>query len=688
ANDGEDNSNAATVEITVGEPPVDNNPPEADDDSFATDFETALSVPAATGVLDGDTDLDGDNLTAVLENGPANGTLTLNDDGSFDYTPDAGFSGTDSFTYFANDGEDNSNAATVELTVGDPPVENTPPVADDDSFATDFGTVLTVSADAGVLDGDTDIDGDDLTAVLDSGPANGTLTLNEDGSFEYTPDEGFSGTDSFTYVANDGTEDSNVATATIEVAASDVPVVSFEIIPSEVSEADSFEERTITFQYTVDGPIPDDGLSVLVSLDNLGDFTSQGLEVGPSNFINLDFGPNFFEDINAFDTIITGQTGSFDVVLEDDLIQEEDVTVTFFELLPDPDGLLDNPYAVNPDANIGTISITDGIDEFPTSPVVGFSVDDTDLVEGDEVTATFNVEGDIPEDGITVVFGSDTNSAALEFDPTILTDPDAASGIAFPPTVTNDSVLVTIIEPTASITLKVAEDGIVEGVEDISISLFDGELYELDSEASEVTLTIADADDGSVLAGTDGRDRIFGTEADEQIEGFGDSDALRGFGGSDTILAGDGNDQVFGDIPNTFGEGGDDFIDGGAGNDELRGNGGDDTILGGAGLDRIFAGEGDDVIRGGEGDDILKGDSFRPELGNDTFVLAVGEGTDTILDFQPGEDLIGLADGLTFSDLGISDSDGFAEIASGDETLALLNNVSASDLDASLFVVV
>ncbi|MDJ0734349.1 MAG: DUF4347 domain-containing protein [Nostocaceae cyanobacterium] len=100
-----------------------NEPPVADDDSYGTEFETPLNIPAVGGVLDGDTDADGDDLTAVLVSDVANGTLTLNPDGSFDYTPDDGFSGTDSFTYRANDGEDDSNIATVLIEVGDAPPE-------------------------------------------------------------------------------------------------------------------------------------------------------------------------------------------------------------------------------------------------------------------------------------------------------------------------------------------------------------------------------------------------------------------------------------------------------------------------------------------------------------------------------------------------------------------------------------
>jgi hypothetical protein len=87
----------------------------ATDDAYSTDEETLLSV-AAPGVLGNDTDADSDPLTAVLDNTTSNGTLTLNPDGSFDYTPNPDFNGIDSFTYFANDGTANSNlAATVTM---------------------------------------------------------------------------------------------------------------------------------------------------------------------------------------------------------------------------------------------------------------------------------------------------------------------------------------------------------------------------------------------------------------------------------------------------------------------------------------------------------------------------------------------------------------------------------------------
>jgi VCBS repeat-containing protein len=210
ANDGSADSNVGTVSITVN--PV-NDPPVAAGDAYATGEDIPLPV-AAPGVLDNDTDVEGDTLTAVLDTDVGNGTLVLNADGSFIYTPNLDFVGTDSFTYKANDGATDSGAATVTITV------DNPPIATDDAYTSAENTVLSVAA-PGVLGNDTDPEGDALSAVLDSGPSNGTLTLNSDGSFDYAPNLDFTGTDSFTYLANDGTEDSNMATVVITVGETD-----------------------------------------------------------------------------------------------------------------------------------------------------------------------------------------------------------------------------------------------------------------------------------------------------------------------------------------------------------------------------------------------------------------------------------------------------------------------------------
>ncbi|MGQ0844337.1 MAG: Ig-like domain-containing protein [Sporichthyaceae bacterium] len=187
--------------------------PTAFADSYGTNEDTALTVPGP-GVLGNDSDPDGDPLTATLVTGPVNGTVTLNPDGSFTYTPDANFNGADSFTYTASDGANVSNATTVAINVT--PVDDDAPTTILDVYSTTEDTALTVPG-PGVLGNDSDPDGDQLTAALVTGPGNGTVTLNPDGSFTYTPDVNFNGADSFTYTASDGTLTSPVTDVGIAV---------------------------------------------------------------------------------------------------------------------------------------------------------------------------------------------------------------------------------------------------------------------------------------------------------------------------------------------------------------------------------------------------------------------------------------------------------------------------------------
>jgi Ca2+-binding RTX toxin-like protein len=203
-------ANDVTVLLNTGSI---NDAPVAADDSYSVEEDTALTV-AAVGLLGNDSDADGDQLHAILVSGPAHGTVTLTQAGAFTYTPAANFNGPDSFTYKANDDAADSNIATVTINVA---AVNDAPAATDGSYNVSEDNVLTVAA-AGVLDGDTDADGDPLTAVLVAGPAHGSLALNADGSFSYAPNANFFGADTFTYTANDSTADSNVATVIIDVA--------------------------------------------------------------------------------------------------------------------------------------------------------------------------------------------------------------------------------------------------------------------------------------------------------------------------------------------------------------------------------------------------------------------------------------------------------------------------------------
>ena len=143
-----------------------NTNPIAVDDDYATHKNTGITG----NVTDNDGDADGDPLTAALATGPAYGTLTLNSDGSFSYSPNTDFVGTDTFTYTVDDGHGGTGGATVTITVADTP----PPVGVDDSYSIPAGTLYVPAA--GVLANDTNPNGGPLTAIFDSGPMHGTLT--------------------------------------------------------------------------------------------------------------------------------------------------------------------------------------------------------------------------------------------------------------------------------------------------------------------------------------------------------------------------------------------------------------------------------------------------------------------------------------------------------------------------------
>ena len=196
------------------------NPPTAENDVYSGVEDIPITVPAP-GVLGNDTDPDGDTLSAQIVDSTSFGKLALNPDGSFSYTPDANYNGVDTFTYAADDGFAVSNSATVTITLA---AVNDVPLAVNDDYSVVEDQVLSV-ASPGVLGNDSDVEGESLTVLSASGPQNGALNLNPDSSFSYTPNENFSGSDSFTYLVSDGNSSSGEGVVTISVSAvNDTPV--------------------------------------------------------------------------------------------------------------------------------------------------------------------------------------------------------------------------------------------------------------------------------------------------------------------------------------------------------------------------------------------------------------------------------------------------------------------------------
>jgi uncharacterized delta-60 repeat protein len=259
AYNGSTYSSPATVSINVNHV---NQPPLAVNDSYTLNENSSLSIQKP-GVLANDTDPDNDPLTAVLYAGPAgtgpfHGTLTFNPDGSFVYTPNANFSGTDSFTYRAFDGSLYSNVATAKFTVN-----TVPPTANNDAYSVNENSTLTVAA-PGVLANDTPTTSDALSASVVSNPAHGTVTLNVNGSFTYTPNANFSGTDSFTYHDVESGLTSNTATVTITVNFVDRP-------PVAVNDV-----YTVNEDSALNVTVPTGGTTSLYLNSQPGDYIGQG----------------------------------------------------------------------------------------------------------------------------------------------------------------------------------------------------------------------------------------------------------------------------------------------------------------------------------------------------------------------------------------------------------------------------
>jgi hypothetical protein len=210
-------SQCSTANVSVTVNPV-NDDPVADPQTVIA----APNGPPVTITLTG-SDVDGDSLAFSIVSGPFHGTLSgLTSTGptsaTVNYTPGTSFTETDLFEFQVDDGAGGTDTATVTITAED---VNDPPTARSDSaFVEPGGTVTTLAGGAtSVLANDTDPEGDNLTVTTTpvSGPSNGTLTLNADGTFSYTHDGGASTSDSFVYEVCDDGSPVECSTATVSI---------------------------------------------------------------------------------------------------------------------------------------------------------------------------------------------------------------------------------------------------------------------------------------------------------------------------------------------------------------------------------------------------------------------------------------------------------------------------------------
>jgi VCBS repeat-containing protein len=264
-----DSTSSETATVTINITPV-NDTPHAKNDSTNTLEDVSVTIP----VLANDSDAEGTPLT-ITSTSTTNGTAIISGN-NIVFTPATNFNGIVVFTYAVSDG---TNSDTARVTVTVVPVNDAPPVANSDTYTSPEDTTLTVPAPgAGILANDTDVDGNTLTAVLVSDVNHGTLALNADGSFTYTPVADYNGPDSFTYRAVDGSATGNVATVTINVT----PV-------SDPLKFTSQQMTTTGFELHVAGDV---SAYVISASSNLRDWTPIFTNAAPT-------GPIVYTDTEA-----------------------------------------------------------------------------------------------------------------------------------------------------------------------------------------------------------------------------------------------------------------------------------------------------------------------------------------------------------------------------------------------------
>ncbi|MDF4854486.1 tandem-95 repeat protein, partial [Vibrio parahaemolyticus] len=344
-----------TVDFTVA-PVVDI---EADSADVVEDTPTIINV------LGNDTFESTDKLVSLdAENGPKNGTVIVNNDGTVTYTPDDNYVGKDTFTYVVTSGGV-SESTTVEVNVT--PV-NDAPVAKDDIATTQEDTAVTID----VLPNDSDVDGDKLSIQSATVPeAQGKVEI-VDGKLVFTPAENFNGHAEITYTVTDGqlTDEAKV-TVTVNPV-NDAPTIKVDAVESITEDAVSTD--TVVATLTVrDTDTPEDQLTVSLGNNSNGYFVLVGDEVKLTQ-AGVDAVNN--DELNLKDLTISASVS---------------------------DG-------VNPTANDSDSLIVNRVNDAPTIKVDAVESITEDAVSTDTVVATLTVrDTDTPEDQLTVSLENNSN---------------------------------------------------------------------------------------------------------------------------------------------------------------------------------------------------------------------------------------------------------------------------------------
>uniref|UniRef100_UPI0026388995 Ig-like domain-containing protein n=1 Tax=uncultured Pelagimonas sp. TaxID=1618102 RepID=UPI0026388995 len=528
------NGGTDTGEIVVTVTPEGNTDPDADDDAETT----AVDTPVVISVLTNDDDPEDDPLTVTGTTEPANGEVVVNADGTVTYTPDDGFTGTDTFDYTISDGNGGTDTATVTVTVGDGG-GNSDPVAEDDEATTDVDTPVIIDNPAA---NDTDPDGDPLTVTEVGTPTNGTATLNPDGTVTYTPEDGFIGEDTIPYTVDDGNggTDTGEIIVTVEPEQGRIDTDVFPVSPDQqpldpLNGFDEDEDPSDDLD-SIDGTSGSDTIETGDDADTINagggdDSVAPGID---DDLVDLGGGDDYVNDIQGADTIFGGQG--------------DDTIIAGIDTFSDYEN--DDP------------SFADG------TPLAGLGFDRDPNTEDGRDSIQGNLGNDLiftGDDADTIDGGGDNDTIDAGID-----DDEVMGGQG--------------------------DDSIIGGHGSDTLDGGQGDDYINGSNTPELTQT-----------------------DDVDVNTENDRDYLDGALGNDTLYGGDDDDTLIGGS-------GDDRLLGGIDEDILEGGGDDDTLIGGQGNDTLDGGDGDDSIRGGEDRDMIQVDSA--EAGANDTVDGGSEGDD------------------------------------------------------------
>ena len=278
-------TDTATVMVLVQDAPVVDRAPDANPDSFDTEFETDITG----NVLANDDQGDGPAVVSLMD-GPDNGTVQLRENGQFTYRPNDDFSGTDSFLYTITDADGDTDTGIVSVVVQEAPIVDRDVDASNDSFTTEFETTLV----GNVLDNDDPGNGPSVV-TLQRGAANGTVQILENGQFVYSPDDGFSGNDTFRYLLTDADGDSDVAIVKITVGANPNPdTAPICVEEQEIVVPDAYNRgRGVSVVIDLSRSVVDaDGDDLTFELDFADEYFVEGRRAGIFGWEVTDFDDN------------------------------------------------------------------------------------------------------------------------------------------------------------------------------------------------------------------------------------------------------------------------------------------------------------------------------------------------------------------------------------------------------------